>query len=142
MNLGTEADREHLSKFLQFLRAECCEVFTASEDDVFHRRKSKQIRLHQVGIRCALCASKPYIERTLRSSCYPSSFDRIYQSVTMMIRDHFSDCPHFSEEKRKKYDTIKTSSVRKGNYEAKSYWIKSAQELGIVETDEGLFFLN
>lgn len=141
MNLGAEADREHLSKFLQYLRAECCEVFTASEDDVFHRRKSKQIRLHQVGIRCALCASKPYSERTLRSSCYPSSFDRIYQSVTMMIRDHFSDCPHFSEDKRTKYDTIKASSVRKGNYEAKSYWIKSAQQLGIVETDEGLFFL-
>lgn len=141
MKLGVEEDNQHLSKFLQFLRAECCEVFTASEDDVFQRRKSKQIRLHQVGIRCALCANKAYHERTLRSSCYPSSFDRIYQSVTMMIRDHFSDCPHYSESMRMKYDSIKASSVRKGNYEAKSYWIKSAQSLGIVETDEGLFFL-
>lgn len=141
MNLGAEEDSQHLSKFLQFLRSECCEVFTASEDEVFQRRKSKQIRLHQVGIRCALCAGKAYNERTLRSACYPSSFDRIYQSVTMMIRDHFPDCPHFSESMRMKYDTIKASSVRKGNYEAKSYWIKSAQLLGIVETDEGLFFL-
>jgi hypothetical protein len=141
MALGVEEDREHLSMFLQFLRTECCEVFTASEKDVFHRRKSKQIRLHQVGIRCALCANIPYMERTLRSSCYPSSFDRIYQSVTMMIRDHFADCPHFSESMRTNYDTIKASSVRKGNYEAKSYWIKSAQSLGIVETEEGLFFL-
>ena len=141
MNLGAEEDSQHLSKFLQFLRSECCEVFTASEDEVFQRRKSKQIRLHQVGIRCALCAGKAYNERTLRSACYPSSFDRIYQSVTMMIRDHFPDCPHFSESMRMKYDTIKASSVSKGNYEAKSYWIKSAQLLGIVETDEGLFFL-
>ena len=141
MALGVEGDSKHLSLFLQFLRTECCEVFTASEEDVFHRRKSKQIRLHQVGIRCTLCANIPYRERTLRSSCYPSSFDRIYQSVTMMIRDHFGDCPHFSESMRTKYNTIKASSVRKGNYEAKSYWIKSAQSLGIVATEEGLFFL-
>lgn len=138
--LGMATDADHISKFLQFLRAECCEVFTAGQNEVYERRKSKPVIIHQVGIRCAFCAHKPYEERAARSSCYPSCFDRIYQSVVMMVRDHFTICPHFPPEVREEYDLIKTTSRRRRDIDSRQYWAISAKSLGISETEMGLFF--
>lgn len=140
--LGIPTDDLHLSDFFQFLRAECCEVFTASAYDVEQRKKTKLIRLHQVGIRCTFCANVPYDCRALRSSCYPSSLPRIYQSVTMMLRDHFSICSCFPHHVRERYHHIKANSQRKGNIESRSYWVIAAKMIGIVETEDGLFFMS
>jgi hypothetical protein len=138
--MGVPTDADHISKFLQFLRAECCQVFTAGLDEVNERRTSKPVQIHQVGIRCAFCAHKPYSERAPRSSCYPSCFNRIYQSVVMMVRDHFSVCPHFPPEVRKTYVSIKACSRRRRDVDSKQYWAISFKALRIVETDMGLFF--
>ena len=138
--LGMSTDADHISEFLQFLRAECCQVFTAGEDEVYERRKSKPVVMHQVGIRCAFCAHKPYNERAARSSCYPSCLDRIYQSIVMMVRDHFSICPHFPPEVRKTYELIKSASRRRRDVDSRQYWAISAKSLGITETDKGLIF--
>jgi hypothetical protein len=138
--LGMATDADHISKFLQFLRAECCEVFTAGQNEVYERTRSKPVIIHQVGIRCAFCAHKPYEERTARSSSYPSCFDRIYQSVVMMVRDHFSTCPHFPPDVRETYDLIKITSRRRRDIDSRQYWAISAKSLGISETEMGLFF--
>jgi hypothetical protein len=140
--LGIATDDLHLSDFFQFLRAECCEVFTAAAIEVEQRRKTKTIRLHQVGIRCTFCAHAPYTRRALRSSCYPSSLSRIYQSMTMMVRDHFSICSCLPNHVRERYHHIKANSQRKGNIESRSYWVIAAKMIGIVETEDGLFFMS
>ena len=140
--LGVETDDLHLSDFFQFLRTECCEVFTASINEVKERKKTKHTELHQVGIRCAFCAHVPYEIRALRSSCYPSALSRIYQSVTMMVRDHFSICSYIPADTRERYNQIKQNSQRKGNMKSRSYWVVAAKMIGIVEREDGLFFMS
>ncbi len=146
LTLKTPSDVIWLSQFLCFLREECCEVYKANAQDVKERRKTKQIELNQVGIRCRFCAHLPHNERTGRSSCFPSSIDRIYQSVTMMIREHFSICEEFPPEIRQKYVALK-QNTRKGEMESKTHWRNAAREVGMmdVKNDEsgkkkGIFF--
>lgn len=137
--LETHGDSIWLSDFLCFLRRECCEVFIAEEKDVQERRKSKQINLNQVGIRCRFCAHLPHNIRVGRSSCFPSSVDRIYQSVTMMIREHFPICDQFPDDVRRKYIYLK-KSTKKGEMESKAHWKRAARELGMVDTPTGIYF--
>jgi hypothetical protein len=139
MTLSDDFDAIWLSEFLCFLRADCCEVFTATAQDVIERRKSKQILFKQVGIRCRFCAHLPYKRRAGRSSCYPSSTDRIYQSVTMMIREHFPICDEFPEHVRKRYISLK-KHTRKGEMESKSHWKNAAKKLGMKDTEKGIYF--
>jgi len=132
--LGRAQDQQRLSEFLCFLRAECIEVFTPSEADVYARRTSKKIVLNQVGLRCRFCALLSPAQKVLRSSSFPSSIDRIYQSVTMMIRDHFSNCKEMIPEARQKYTKYR-NMTKKGDMESKSYWIESAKALGMYDTE-------
>lgn len=140
--LGVSTDGDHLSSFLQFVRAECCQVFTAGREDVIHRKNSKRIILHQVGIRCVFCVDKPHKVRVTRFSCFPSSSNRIYQSIVMMIREHFSACQCFPPQIRKIYDSIRACAKRRRDVDSKQYWASSAMSLGITETDQGLFYLS
>ena len=137
--LGTEGDSIWLSEFLCFLRAKCCEVFTATSSDVLERRKTKQVNLNQVGIRCRFCAHLPHGERSGRSSCFPSSVDRIYQSVTMMIREHFPICEAFPADVRERYIQLK-QHTKKGEMESKTHWKNAAEEMGMCGTEKGIYF--
>ncbi len=137
--LSSNGDDIWLSKFLQFLRSACCEVFEATAADVIERRKSKQILLGQVGIRCRFCAHLPHAVRSGRSACYPSSVDRIYQSVTMMIREHFPICDEFPDGVRKQYVALK-KNTKKGEMESKLHWKNSARKMGMRDTEKGIFF--
>jgi type II secretory pathway pseudopilin PulG len=110
LTLEVDGDSVWLSHFLCFLRRNCCEVFIANKKDVNERRTSKKIKVNQVGIRCRFCAHQPRSERAGRSSCYPSSVARIYQSVTMMIREHYPVCDEFPEDVRKQYTNLKKST--------------------------------
>ena len=144
--LGQEDDKDRLSEFLCFLRAECIEVFKATKADVYERRRSKKVNLDQVGIRCRFCVNLPLPERVGRSSSFPSSLDRIYQSVTMMIREHYPKCTMMLPEVREKYQMYRNSNTRrkKGEIvlESKSYWVNSAASLGMYDTDDGGIKLN
>ena len=133
--LGIDDDNGRLSMFLCFLRKECIEVFKAQIEDVHERRQSKKVFLGQVGLRCRFCAHLQSTERIGRSSSFPSSLDRIYQSVTMMIRDHFSHCPEMLPEIREQYERCRLMKKKKRGevMESKSYWINSAKKLGLVE---------
>lgn len=138
MHLATESDVIWLSKFLSFLRLECIEVFEATQSDVMERKTSKKIQTNQVGLRCRFCAHVPYRARVVRSSCFPSSIARIYQSLTMMIREHFSRCPEMPRSTRAKYTALKFMT-KKGEIESKTHWIESAQSIGMVDTERGIF---
>jgi hypothetical protein len=139
MTLASDGDSVWLSTFLCFLREHCCEVFTATKKDVQERRKSKQINLNQVGIRCRFCAHQPHNRRIGRSSCYPTSVERIYQSVTMMIREHFPVCDEFPDDVRRRYTTLK-KNTKKGEMESKTHWKRSARSLGMIDTPKGIYF--
>ena len=136
--LGRPKDAFRLTEFMCFLRAECIEVFRASFTDVDARKFSKKVLECQVGIRCRFCTEIPFSSRVGRSSSYPSSLDRIYQSVTMMIRDHFPMCPLMLPEVRTKYDYYRNSKqqqvVKRKHGEVRSYWVDSAKELGMFDS--------
>ena len=92
MPLSTSDDLYWLSEYLCFVRAKCLEVFEATEADVTSRKKSKKIRKGQVGIRWHFFAYQPYKRRSRWGSSFPISKSRIYQSVTMILRDQFVYC--------------------------------------------------
>jgi hypothetical protein len=131
--LSGEEDETWLSEFLCFVRSDLVEVFRASNKDVASRVNSRKIFHHQIGIRCRFCAHIPYIDRACRSATFPSSVDRTYQSLTMMIRDHFVDCTSVPRRKWERFAELKTwpSSSITG---ARRYWIDSAKNLGMVDT--------
>jgi len=137
--LGDESDRIWLSDFFSFLRKECVEVFEASSQLVKERNRYKQIFLNQVGIRCRFCAHLPYSQRGKRSCSFPQTQCRIYQSVTMMIRDHFRVCKEMPSDIRKEYDE-KKAETRRGELEARQYWTDSSKRLGLVDTPFGIFY--
>mmetsp|Transcript_5354 Transcript_5354/g.7718 ORF Transcript_5354/g.7718 Transcript_5354/m.7718 type:complete len:713 (+) Transcript_5354:104-2242(+) len=129
--LATDEDENWLSEFLCFIRAELVEVFRASNDDVASRINSKKVVYGQVGIRCRYCAHMSHAERASRSSSFPSSIDRIYQSLTMMIRDHFVRCTGLPGNLRAKFLELKSHTTQ-GATDSKRYWIESAKCLGMV----------
>lgn len=140
--LGTVEDEIWLSPFLCFLRSQCIEMFRAKDVDVSYRRSAKtKVEINQIGIRCRFCAHKPYQSRGKRSSSFPSSVSRIYQSVTMMIREHFHSCSEFPEEVRNRYCALKNETT-KGELESKRYWAQSASKLGMADTEKGIFSTN
>jgi len=139
--LAMDEDKKWLSEFLCFVREHCTEVVCASEEDVLSRMNSKRVGLGQVGIRCRFCGHLPHKKRGGRSSTFPSSLSRIYQSITMMIRDHFESCPAMPSESKTKFKELR-GSVSQGVVGSKKYWIHSAKALGLVDTDSGIFFID
>jgi len=133
MPLATDEDENWLSEFLCFIRTDLVEVFRASNDDVASRINSKKVVFGQVGIRCRYCAHLTHSERASRSSSFPSSIDRIYQSLTMMIRDHFVRCTGLPDNLRARFMELKSHTTQ-GATDSKRYWIESAKRLGMVDT--------
>lgn len=124
--LSTSDDENWLSEFLCFVRSQCTEVFRASHEDVAARMNSKKVLIGQVGIRCRFCAHLPHRERTGRSSSFPSSISRIYQSLTMMLRDHFTKCSAMPPRLHEHYLTLKANASQ-GATDSKRYWIDSGK---------------
>mmetsp|Transcript_17020 Transcript_17020/g.24973 ORF Transcript_17020/g.24973 Transcript_17020/m.24973 type:complete len:456 (-) Transcript_17020:276-1643(-) len=141
LTLAMGEDENWLSEFLCFVRGHCTEVVCASQQDVISRMNSKKVLQGQVGIRCQFCSHLPHKKRGGRSSTFPSSLSRIYQSLTMMIRDHFESCPAMPSESKTKFKELR-GSVSQGVVGSKQYWIHSAKALGLVDTDSGIFFID
>lgn len=135
--LSTEDDENWLSEFLCFVRSHCAEVFVATNEDVASRMNSKKVLLDQVGVRCRFCAHLPHRERAGRSSSFPSSLSRIYQSLTMMLRDHFTKCPAMPDHIKHRYMCLKANASQ-GATDSKRYWVESAKSLGLIDTNEGI----
>jgi len=110
--LAIDEDQNWLSELLCFVRSEVVEVFRANVDDLRSRNSSKKICLGQVGIRCRFCAHLPVGSRAGRSSSFPSSLDRIYQSLTMMLRDHFGNCNAMPSPTKEKFLRLKRKTTQ------------------------------
>ena len=139
--LGTVHDKLWLSPFYCFLRSQCIQVFVAQKPDVVYRSCAKnKVQLNQVGLRCLYCSNKPYSQRAKRSSSFPSSKSRIYQSVNMMIYEHFHKCTELPNTIQNHYWSLK-GTTRRGEVESKKYWEESATAMGIVDTPHGMFMM-
>lgn len=135
--LGIDEDVNWLSELLCFVRSELVEVYRAKNCEVRTRNRSKRVLLGQVGIRCRFCAHYPIGTRASRSSCFPSSLQRIYQSLTMMMRDHFSSCQAIPKDLLLKYTNLKRNTSQ-GATDSKTYWLDSAKKLGLDDSDDGI----
>ncbi|CAB9506215.1 expressed unknown protein [Seminavis robusta] len=135
--LAMEEDQNWLSEFQCFVRKELLQVFRASHQDVKIRVASKKVYFQQVGIRCRHCAHWKPSTRAIRSSAFPSSIRQLYQSFTMMLRDHFGNCPAIPTEKKERFLALKRNNTQ-GASDSMRYWIYSAVKLGMVDSDCGI----
>lgn len=132
LSLADADDSSRLSEYLCFVREHCIEVFRATLQDVQTRNVSRSVVVGQCGLRCKFCAHLHRRDRTSRSSSFPSSLSRIYQSITMMLRDHFSNCDEMPEDVRRKFFALK-SMTASGSSNSKQHWVDSARRIGMYD---------
>lgn len=133
--LGVDEDPNWLSEFHCFVRSELVEICRASHDDCKSRNNATSYQ--QVGIRCRFCAHRPPTGRGCRSSAYPSSIRQIYQSFTMMLRDHFGNCESIPDDIKKRFLSLKDKPSQ-GATDSKRYWIYSAMKAGLADSSDGI----
>ena len=124
-HLETNDDHKWLSEYLCFVRSDCVEVFevTRIEDAGFN-----MMNIGQAGLRCRFCAHLPASKRGCRSLVFPSSVSRIYQCLTMMIRDHFPRCKSMPPAKKEHFNLLlKAMDLSQGATDSKRYWIESGE---------------
>jgi hypothetical protein len=136
VSLSTDEDQNWLSEFLCFVRSDLVEIFRANQDDVRSRNSSKKVLHGQVGIRCRFCSHLR--ARASRSSSYPSSLSRIYQSLTMMLRDHFGVCNAIPAAQKQQFLELK-GKTSQGATDSKHYWVCSANKMGLVDSESGIW---
>jgi hypothetical protein len=139
--LGIEEDTNWLSEMQCFLRSEIVEVFRAGKSKS-QGTTITDVSTQQVGIRCRWCVDVPSESRACRSSALPSSLRQLYQSFTMMVRDHFGPntmCQAIPAHLRQRLNYLRCSRISQGASASKHYWIYAAQKIGMVDTaQEGI----
>lgn len=137
--LSTASDGESLSDRQCYVRSHFVELFIATPKDVSarHSRGAQKLHVNQIGLRCAYCVKIKPRDRAERAICYPSSISRIYQTVADMQRFHFESCVAIPPRVLHVYKSLKTTRPR-GVGSPQSYWDKSAREIGLVDTGEGI----
>lgn len=134
--LALPGDRKILSESLCIVR-ENIEIFTTTEADLEEPAPGRKnpVIVGQVGIRCIHC--KHQKDRVKRASCYPSSLQRIYRTVTDMKLDHFDACPYVPMSVKSKLNELKTTASR-SNGTTMQYFIESAKSLGMTDSSQGI----
>lgn len=137
--LSTPEDGNSLSDRQCYVRSHFVEVFIAGAHDVGarHSRGAQKLHVGQVGLRCAYCVKLKPRDRAERAVCYPSSINRIYQTVADMQRFHFESCVAIPPRVLHTYKSLKTTRPR-GVGSPQSYWDKSAHEIGLADTENGI----
>lgn len=135
--LGMEEDANWLSERQCFIRSELLEVVRASHEEVLVRSSSKSIAYQQVGIRCRYCAHLQAGSRAIRASAFPSSIRQMYQSFTMMVRDHFSNCVGVPPDKKQRFLKLKGLTSPSSSL-SRQYWTFAAKKLGMRDSEYGI----
>lgn len=135
MPFSIEEDANWLSSFQCFIRSEILELFRVSSQGIKVRNALKSLTINQVGIRCRFCAHLQHGTRANRASCFPSKIDKIYQSFTMMLREHFPSCSEIPEETKKRFTQLQNMNAQ-GASNAKGYWEHAAKKKGLVDISE------
>ena len=124
--LALPEDSRWLSDLQCFVRAYCCEFFTAADGDTKNNSKACSKRYNryrspasdgqrcppraksgQVGIRCVFCRSLPPCAKAAQSVSFPSRTGGIYGAVVMMQCRHFPNCVAMPPEVRETLNNIK-----------------------------------
>jgi hypothetical protein len=135
--LATEEDYNWLSDRQCFIRAELLEIVRASHQDVLVRSSSKSVAYQQVGIRCRFCAHLHPSARAIRSSAYPSSIRQMYQSFTMMVRDHWAGCSALPPFLKKRFLSYQENKIPSSSL-SREYWAYAANKIGMINTEYGI----
>ena len=133
LTMAHHFDAEFLSEQMCFVRKQCLEVFVVSQRDVNERRYPGKAVAKQAGIRCRFCAHLDASHRGLRSTAFPSSAQRIYKSITMMLRDHFTDCAHMPPMVRNQLAHLR-GKFDQSSKRSTLHWIQSAHDIGLYDT--------
>jgi hypothetical protein len=141
--LSRSMDGAFLTKFQVFLRLHI-EAFAATPVDVSTRIRGrhKQIRLHQVGIRCRHCAHVPADRRLKGAVYFPSSTMGLYQAAQNMCSTHLQCglCPEMPESTKTMFaQLIGTKTAGSSSAGGRAYWGQCAQQTGLVDTELGIF---
>jgi hypothetical protein len=141
--LSCSTDEIVLSKFQVFLRRHM-EAFAATSEDVISRIRGrhKQVLLHQVGIRCRHCAHIAAHQRTKGAVYFPSSTMGIYQAAQNMCTTHLQCglCPEMPESIKTEFALlIGTKTAGSSSSGGRAYWARCARQLGLVDTEKGIF---
>lgn len=136
---STASDVDSLSDRQCYVRTHFVEIFIATTADVGarHSRGAQMLNLGQIGLRCAYCVKLKQRDRAERAICYPSSISRIYQTVADMQRFHFESCVAIPPKVLDAYRSLKTTRPR-GVGSPQSYWDKSARDIGLVDSKNGI----
>eukprot|EP00551_Chaetoceros_affinis_P016755 CAMPEP_0203693962 /NCGR_PEP_ID=MMETSP0091-20130426/5806_1 /ASSEMBLY_ACC=CAM_ASM_001089 /TAXON_ID=426623 /ORGANISM="Chaetoceros affinis, Strain CCMP159" /LENGTH=323 /DNA_ID=CAMNT_0050565185 /DNA_START=163 /DNA_END=1134 /DNA_ORIENTATION=- len=139
LSLSMPGDKDSLSDRQCYVRSHFVELFAATEADVAsrHSKGAQKLHVNQIGIRCKHCTHFRSKDRAERAMCYPSSISRIYQTVADMQRFHFAACGAIPSEMKSLYKSLKTTRPR-GVGSPQAYWITSAKELGLSDTENGI----
>jgi hypothetical protein len=138
------SDATKLSALQCWLRQQV-QVFAATSEDISThvRGRNKSVQLGQVGIRCIHCAHTPIVRRFKGSTYFPTSVWGVYQASQNMQSLHLAPggCPmvpaaiaaQFVQLTQGK-NAVPTSGA------GRPYWAETAQELGLVDTTNGIYF--
>lgn len=141
--MAQPADKFKLSEHQLFLRFQI-EAFAATEDDVntHIRGRNKRIALGQVGIRCRHCAHLSASRRQKGAAYFPANTMGLYQAAQNMCTAHIQCglCPEMPEYIKEHFKgLIATKSFTSGA--GRPYWAKSAKQMGLVNTEDGIRFI-
>ena len=141
--LAQPEDHLKLSAHQVFLRHQI-EAFRAGRDETstHTRGRNKPICIDQVGIRCRYCAHLPISRRQKGSTYFPSSLQGIYQAAQNMSTTHLQCglCNHMSNEIKDEFSRLLATKVSSSGA-GRPYWAESARNLGLVDTEEGIRFI-
>ena len=130
-----DEDPNWLSEFQCFIRSEILELFRVGQQGIKVRNALKSLTVNQVGIRCRFCAHLQHGTRANRASCFPSKIDKIYQSFTMMLREHFPSCSEIPDAQKRRFMELQNMNAQ-GASNAKGYWEHAAKKKGLVDISE------
>lgn len=141
MPLSHASDRKRLSEAQCFLH-EQIEFFVATVEDVNTCSSGRNIdvKVGQVGIRCAHCSMLLVKSRSKGSSYFPSTLSGIYQSAQNMHHCHFCAGCQKAESIKSKCNEVLASRPCHGG--GKEYQSMAAEQMGLIETMIGLRFKN
>ncbi|KAL3925553.1 MAG: hypothetical protein SGILL_000327 [Bacillariaceae sp.] len=134
-------DKDWLTPLHCFVRQNCVEIFTATEEDVAtpSKGKRKPINVGQIGIRCPHCHNEDSAKSRERGSVYyPTTISSIYNATMNLLQRHLHNCASVPKAIMDRYETLKADDARSGT--SKKYWVESARSLGLVDTPSGIRF--
>lgn len=133
-----ETDSDWLSDLNCFIRKECVEAFSATEDQISRTSKRGRITVDQVGIRCRFCAHRPVDERPGAAVSFPASVAGIYESVKRWQRVHLEVCEDIPQGVQESLARLSANNVWIPT--TRQYWVDSARALGMMDTEDGIRF--